>query len=118
MIFALSLVFACVVLSAVGQVAMKTGMAQVGHIGSLGQLLHPSTLLSIFTTPRVLIGVALYAVSLGLWLGRMSTLNISFMYPLASTACVVAAVLAYVFLKEPISALHRMGIALVGRAAS
>ena len=111
--FALILVFICIFGVAMGQIAMKSGMSQVGEIDSIGQLLNLSTLSHIFTNPRVLIGICLYAISGVLWLGALSTLNVSFMYPLMSLAYVITAVAAFIFLKESIALLHWVGICLV-----
>ena len=111
--FALILVFVCVLGAAMGQIAMKSGMSQIGEIGSLGQLFHFGTLFHIFTNPRVLTGICLYAISGILWLGALSTLNVSFMYPLMSLAYVLTAIFAFVFLKESVTLLHWVGILLV-----
>ena len=111
--FAITLIIICIFAAAIGQVTMKSGMSQVGEIGSLKQLFNFSTLFSIFTNPRVLIGLCCYAVSAVLWLGAMSTLNISFMYPLLSLAYVITAIIAFVFLKESVPLLHWVGIFLV-----
>lgn len=111
--FALTLVFIVIFLAAMGQTAMKSGMSQVGEIGSVGQLFNLSTLLDIFTNPRVLTGILLYAISLVLWLGALSTLNVSFMYPFMSLAYVVTAIVAFIFLKENITLLHWGGIFMV-----
>jgi drug/metabolite transporter (DMT)-like permease len=111
--FALTLVFICILCAAGGQTAMKSGMNQVGEIGSLGQLFNPHTLFHIFTNLRVLAGLFLYVIALVLWLGALSTLDVSFMYPLLSLAYVITAILAFIFLKENITLLHWVGIFLV-----
>lgn len=111
--FALTLVFLCVFGTAMGQIAMKSGMNQVGEIGSVGQLFNPGTLFDIFTNPRVLIGIFCYGVSAILWLGALSTLNVSYMYPFMSLAYVITAIVAFIFLKEHIALLHWLGISLV-----
>lgn len=111
--FAITLVFFSILLAAGGQIAMKNGMNQVGEIGSIGQLLNLSTVLHIFTTPAVLGGIFLYVVSLFLWLGALSTLNVSVAYPMVSLAYVVTAVIAFIFLKENVTVLQWVGILLV-----
>lgn len=88
--FALSLVAICIIFGAVGQILMKTGMSQTGPIGDLGKLLNPSTVLSIFTNVFVIGGILLYTAAALLWLGALSTLDVSLMYPLLSLAYVVA----------------------------
>lgn len=111
--FALILVFICILCAAGGQTAMKSGMSQVGAIGSLRQLFNLDTLFHIFTNHRVLAGLFLYVISMFLWLGALSTLDVSFMYPLLSLAYVITAILAFVFLKESITLLRLVGILLV-----
>ena len=111
--FALSLVAICIVFGAVGQILMKTGMSQIGQIGDLGKLFSSSTIFSIFTNIYVIGGLLLYATASFLWLGALSTFNVSLMYPLLSLAYVVVAILGFIFLKEDITLLRWAGIALV-----
>jgi drug/metabolite transporter (DMT)-like permease len=113
MTFALILVAFCVVLSAVGQVLMKSGMNQIGEIGSLQQLLDFRLLFSIFTNPYIIGGVLCFVLQLVIWLAAMSSLNISFMYPLASLVYVLTAVIAVVFLHEDVNLMRWAGIFLV-----
>lgn len=113
MVFALTLVLICVFLLAIGQFTMKVGMGQVGEITTARQLFNLDTLFRMFTNPYVLTGILLYGISLVLWLGAMSTLNISLMYPLASLAYVVAAVIAVIFLKEDVTLLRWAGILVI-----
>lgn len=111
--FALSLVAICIVFGAVGQILMKSGMSQIGQIGDLGKLINPSTVFSIFTNAYVIGGLLLYAIASFLWLGALSTLDVSLMYPLLSLAYVVAAILGLIFLKEDITLLRWVGIVVV-----
>jgi drug/metabolite transporter (DMT)-like permease len=111
--FALTLVFICVLGASIGQISMKSGMNQIGEIGSLGQLFKFDTLFHIFTNPRVLVGILFYGISGILWLGALSTLNVSFMYPFMSLAYVITAIAAFIFLKENITLLHWAGILMV-----
>ena len=113
MSFALILVAICVVFSAVGQILMKTGMNQVGEINSIQQLLDFKMLFSIFTNLYVICGLLCFVGQLVIWLAAMSTLNISFMYPLASLVYVLTAVIAVVFLHEDVSLVRWAGIFLV-----
>ncbi len=113
MFFALTLVLICVFLSAIVQVTMKDGMGQVGERTTASQLFNLDTLFRMFTNPYVLTGILLYGIAVILWLGAMSTLNISFMYPLGSLAYIVTAMIAFIFLKEDITLLRWAGILLV-----
>jgi len=111
--FVLILVALCVILGAFGQILMKGGMSQVGSIGSAGQLFNLGTMFHMFTNPRVLSGLFLYGVSAIMWLGALSQLDVSFMYPMLSLGYVVAAILAFIFLKENITLLRGVGIVVV-----
>jgi len=111
--FALSLVAICIVFGAVGQILMKTGMSQIGQIHGLRELVAPGTVFHMFTNGYVIGGLLLYAVSAFLWLGALSILDVSFMYPLLSLAYVLTAVLAFIFLKEQITLFRVGGIVLV-----
>jgi drug/metabolite transporter (DMT)-like permease len=52
-------------------------------------------------------------VSAFLWLGALSTLDVSFMYPLLSLAYVVTAVFAIIYLGEIVTLSRWAGISLV-----
>ena len=92
---------------------MKTGMAQIGEINDFRGFINLNTIFHILTNVYVLLGLLLYAVSAFLWLGALSTLDVSFMYPLLSLAYVITAILAFVVLKENITLIRWVGIALV-----
>lgn len=111
--FALLLVLLCIFGATMGQILMKSGVNQVGEIKSMGQLFNLDTLSRIFTNPRIIAGILCYGIALVLWLGAMSTLNVSFIYPLMSLAYVLTAIFALIYLKESITILHWIGIAFV-----
>lgn len=111
--FALTLVMVCIVFGATAQIMMKRGMTHIGEIKGIDEFNNPNTILQIFTNPYVLLGLFLYAVSAFLWLGALSTLDVSFMYPLLSFGYVLTAIFALVFLKEYISVIRWAGILLV-----
>ena len=107
------LLAACILVGSVGQLFMKSGMAQVGEISSVGALLNPHTVWSMVTNIRVVGGLLFEVMAVFLWLGALSSLDVSVMYPLTSLGIVLAALLALVFLGEHVSALRWTGIALV-----
>jgi len=111
--FALSLVLVCVVFGALGQISMKAGMRQVRQIDDVSDLLDLSTIVQIFSNFYVAGGLILYMISAFLWLGALSTLDVSFMYPLLSLAYVVTAFFAMAFLGEIVTYSRWAGIALV-----
>ena len=111
--FAIILVTICILGNSIGQILMKLGMGQLNSIRNINELINFATLFKIFTNPYIILGLLCYVVSAILWLGAMSTLNVSFMYPLLSLAYVLTAIAAWVFLKENITLMHWIGIILV-----
>ncbi len=107
------LVIICVLCGACGQVSMKRGMNEVGEIASLSALFRPRALVRILTNKYVLAGVVLYAGGSVFWLGALSRLDVSFLYPLASLGYIGAAVLALIFLKENVTLLRWVGIIVI-----
>ncbi len=113
MVFSLVLVFICVIFSAMGQILMRTGMGQVGEITSIQQLFNLGTIFKMFTNLYVVAGILCFASMIIVWLAAISTLKISFAYPLASLVYVITAIAALIFLKEDITLLRWVGIFFV-----
>ncbi len=111
--FALTLVLICVLAGAAGQILWKEGMSNLGRINGIGDLLQVKTVWDIFTNKYIILGIFLYAMSVFLWLGAMSTLDVSFMYPLLSLGYIVTAILALVFIGENITLLRWAGIVVI-----
>jgi drug/metabolite transporter (DMT)-like permease len=111
--FAIALVSMCIVLGAAGQLFMKRGMGEIGEVGSVGELFHPSTLWQMLTNPFVFGGVVMYAVALILWLGALSQLEVSMIYPLLSLGYVLTALFAFAFLHEVVTLARWVGILLI-----
>lgn len=110
--FALILVFICVFLGAFGQIFIKMGMGKIGPISGWAQMVKADFAIHILTNWQVLLGLAFYVVSAVLWLAALSTLNVSFAYPLLSLAYVVVAIASYFMLKEPLTAMRWVGIVM------
>ena len=111
--FAIGLLVVCILFGAFGQIFMKAGMNQLDKIDDMAQLLDPDTAMSILKNKYVIGGLLLYAISAFLWLGALSTLDVSFMYPMLSLAYVITAILAFVSLGENITVVRWAGIVLV-----
>lgn len=111
--FALTLVIICIFAGAAGQIFWKQGMSSMDRIDGLNDLLQLKTILEVFANKYIILGIMLYAMSVFLWLGAMSTLDVSFMYPLLSLGYILTAILAFIFIGENITLLRWAGIALV-----
>jgi drug/metabolite transporter (DMT)-like permease len=111
--FAIGLVLICVLLGAFGQISMKSGMRQVGKINGFSELIDSKTIMGIAGNAYVLGGLLLYFISAFLWLGALSTLDVSLMYPMLSLAYVVTAIFAVIYLGEIVTFSRWAGILLV-----
>ena len=111
--FALTLVLICVFAGASAQICFKHGMSNIEEINSFDGLLNLKTILSIATNNYIIIGMFLYGTAFILWLGALSTLDVSYMYPLLSLGYVLTAIFAYTFLHENIGLYHWCGILLI-----
>ncbi len=111
--FALTLVLICVLAGAAGQIFWKEGMSSMHKINGIKDLMQVKTAWDIFTNKYILVGIFLYAMSVFFWLGAMSTLEVSYMYPLLSLGYVVTAIIAVLYIGETVTFSRWAGIALV-----
>lgn len=113
LMFAITLLSICILAGAIGQISWKHAMSNMERIDDVERLMSAETVSNIITNKYILLGLLLYGLAFFLWLSAMSTLNISFMYPMLSLAYVLTAVLASVFLGEEVSFLRWTGIFIV-----
>lgn len=111
--FAMILLTICIFAGAFGQISWKHAMSNMDKIDNVNGLLKLDTIFNIMTNKYIILGLLLYGSAFFLWLSAMSTLEISFMYPMLSLAYVLTAVSAFVFLGEHISLTRWMGILLI-----
>ena len=113
MTFPLILIAICIVFTVAGQILMKYGMGQIGEITTMRQLLDLDLIFKMVTNPFIVGGVLCFGSMIIIWLAAMSTLDISFMYPMASLVYVLTAIVAMIFLHEHISLAHWAGLFLI-----
>ena len=111
MIIGIALILTCVMISAIGQIVLKKGLMQVGGLTVKNVL--SSHIFSVIFNPLIFTGIALYGVSMILWLMALSIFDVSFAYPLISLGYIVSAFLAMTFLSEKIPAIRWVGIGMI-----
>ena len=111
--FALTLVLICIFAGAAGQICFKCGMSNIDKINNFDNLLNSKTIISIATNNYIILGTLLYGTAFILWLGALSTLDISYMYPLLSLGYIITAIFAFLFIRENITLLRWLGILLI-----
>ncbi len=110
---AIPLILAGVLLNALAQIPLKKGVQAAGGVSfALGPLV------KLFLQPWVLLGIACYVVSLAIWLGALSKVDVNFAYPFLALGFLANALLARWVLGEPISPLRwvALGVIVLGVA--
>lgn len=107
------LVLTCVLLSSGSQVLMKIGMSGPAVQQALGRGAPVEILLTIATTPFVIVGMTLFGISAGAWLMVLSRMNLSQAYPCVALGIVVTAVCGMWLLGESLSPMRLGGIGLI-----
>lgn len=108
----LLLIFVSVILGVLGQLSMKQGMLEVGYI-PLELAKFGSSFSRIITTPFVLLGLFLYAVSAMFWLVVLSRVELSYAYPMISIGYVLVVFLSWALFHEHISSSRILGVLLI-----
>ncbi|MBI4299748.1 MAG: hypothetical protein HY677_01330 [Chloroflexi bacterium] len=113
----LPLILGSVLLGVLGQLSLKSGVSNV-EPGSPG-----SFLIRALTTPMVLVGLAIYALSSLLWLLILSKVTLSYAYPMLSLGYVLVVVASATFFREQVSPARWLallvicgGVALLARS--
>jgi multidrug transporter EmrE-like cation transporter len=106
-------ILGCIILAPAGNLLLKHGMMQVGDFSTnSGSLM--SFALKTFTRPEILIGMVLYIGSFVMWLGLLSMMDISIVYPVFVSAAFVIVTAVSIFLfHESVNTLRIIGIAVV-----
>lgn len=107
MAIALTILIVGILLGAVGQIALKTG------INLLGEKPAPLVVLKAIFTPWVLAGFACYFLSSLLYLLALSRLELSYAYPMVAVSYVVVSFLSWKLLHEPVPAMRIAGLAVI-----
>jgi drug/metabolite transporter (DMT)-like permease len=99
-----------ILLAVAGQLLMKRGMTAFGSF-PVSQLL--VNVIPMFLNPWVFLGFVCFGLSSIFWLVVLSRFEISFVYPMVSVAYVLVAIFSLVFMKENVSFIRWLGIAVI-----
>jgi len=106
------LIFAGVVLNALGQLLLKAGTNAVGRFAFVAENIGPVAARLAFE-PHILAGVACYGVSLVVWIMGLSRIEVSIAYPMLSLGYVLNAAAAWYFFGESLGPLRIAGIGFI-----
>ncbi|WP_066566343.1 SMR family transporter [Snodgrassella sp. CFCC 13594] len=106
------LAIASISLNAFAQIALRKTMLTMGGM--------PDSIFSYFqfgihllVNMWFLLGMACYAVSIGLWMGVLGKVEVSLAYPLLSIGYVITAVIGYFFMHEDVNMIRIIGLATI-----
>ena len=107
------MIFGAVVIGAIGQLCIKSGVNQIGYI-EVDLLQNPvRTLYMILSTPLILVAIPLYAAGYLLWVIVLSRHNLSFAYPLLALNFVLVPLASRLLLGETVEMRQWVGIGLI-----
>ncbi len=105
---AIPLILAGVLLNALAQICLKKGLQAAG-----GMQLTAGPLVRLMLEPWVLAGLACYAVSVVVWLGALSLVQVNYAYPFLALGFVANALLARAFLGEAMTPMRWVALAVI-----
>ena len=111
--YSLLLIIVSVSLGVAGQLCLKMGMNQVGAIDAACLARPMETLLRVFSTPLVWLGLGCYGLSAMLWLVILSRLNLSYAYLMLASMYVLIPLVSWLFLGEHIPPMRWLGMVVV-----
>ncbi|MBE0477712.1 EamA family transporter [Candidatus Aerophobetes bacterium] len=106
------LIFISVLLGALGQVCMKSGMSHLGPISLRFSTIF-TTIFQMLSSPFVLLGLFLYAVSTIFWLTVLSRLDLSYAYPMISVSYALVLIFSWIFFQERFGLMRFFGVLLI-----
>jgi multidrug transporter EmrE-like cation transporter len=107
------LILVSISLAVTGQFLLKSGMNQVGRIGSGDFAYYRMMLLKTALHPYVITGLLLYVLSTVSWLIVLSRVNLSFAYPFAGLGYIITILVSWRLLNEPVGMMRIIGGALI-----
>jgi multidrug transporter EmrE-like cation transporter len=101
-----------VFLNAGAQLLLKAGANRISHLSFTGDNLIPITL-QVATNLPIILGLVAYVMSVVIWIGVLSRVDVSVAYPMVSLGYVVNAIAAFYLFHEPLNAIRMSGIFVI-----
>jgi multidrug transporter EmrE-like cation transporter len=107
-----ALILIGVLLNAGAQLLLKAGVAPLGELSVGWSTLLPTTGRVLMQWP-IIVGLACYVVSVGVWIVGLSRVEVSIAYPMLSLGYVVNAMAAWWLFGEALGPMRWAGMALI-----
>ncbi|AFZ27059.1 EamA-like transporter family [Cylindrospermum stagnale PCC 7417] len=105
-----SLLLMSVLVSVAGQFFLKLGALKLGRVHTGNVVNH---ILSIMTTPELIVGLTCYALGAVAYILLLTRVNLSVAAPAVSIGYIFSVLLGYLILKEHISLIRLAGLSLI-----
>lgn len=109
---AIPLVIVCMILNTIAQLLLKQAMNTIGAFAFAWKDIIPLGF-KVATSPYIILGIICYVLSLVLWLGVLSRMEVSIAYPLTSIAFILTAIGAAIFFGEHVTMIRVAGIVVI-----
>ena len=103
------IILAGILCASLGQVFWKLGMNAVGAIDSLSF----PTIVMMFSSPLVLLGLCMYGLSTIFWLIALSQKDLSYVYPFIALTFIIVLLLSKFLLHENVGAYRIIGTLVI-----
>lgn len=107
------LILAGVLLNAAAQLLLKAGTRVLGVLSLDGGRGAAELAWNVGTQPYIVGGLACYVVSVALWIGALSRVDVMVAYPMLSIGYVVNAFIAWQFMGEALTMNRLLGIGVI-----
>lgn len=107
-----ALILMGVLLNAAAQLLLKAGTNAFGVL-TLTREHWLGTTFAVATNPHIVAGLACYVVSVGVWIGALSRVEVSVAYPMLSIGYVVNALAAWYLFGEALGVQRWLGIGFI-----
>ena len=107
-----TLILTGVLLNAIAQLLLKAGTNVLGVL-TLTREQWLSTGLAVASNPYIVAGLACYVISVGVWIGALSRVEVSIAYPMLSIGYVVNALAAWYLFGEAVTMQRWLGIGFI-----
>ncbi len=105
-----SLLLISILISVAGQFFLKMGATKLGKVHAANAMNH---ILSIMTTPELLIGLTCYAIGAVVYILLLTRVNLSVAAPSVSISYIFSVLLGYLIFKESIPYIRLVGLSLI-----
>ena len=108
----LPLILGSIFLNVFAQVSIKYGLGNIGYLEINLNNLYP-LVLKVLKNPYIFLGLGCYVLSVVLWIGALSRINISYAYPMTSLGYVLTAMAGFLLFQEELPFIRILGIGVI-----